>query len=57
MFWFMGVVIVGLVAFAFVVDRRNRKLKNDSLPSTDAHAKPGDSNNYMMGDNKYTNGP
>jgi len=56
MLWIAGAFIVVLVVVAFLIDRRNRKIKNDSLQSINSHAKPGESTNYMMGDNKYTNG-
>ena len=57
MLWIAGAIIVVLVVVAFLIDRRNRKIENDSLQSINSHAKPGESTTYMMDDNKYTNGP
>ena len=57
MLWVMGALILGLVIFAFLIDRRNRKMRNLSIQSINPHEKPGESTNYTMGDNKYTHGP
>ncbi|WP_169907774.1 hypothetical protein [Priestia abyssalis] len=55
MMWLI-VFILGIVTFALLVDLRNKKINNNPHIPTDPNAKPGDSSNYMMGDNKYTNG-
>lgn len=57
MVWIVLIVSLSLLGFAYLIDRRNKKLKNNSLESINSHAKPGESTNFMMGDNKYTNGP
>lgn len=53
--WFI-VFISGILILAFLIDRRNKKINNNSHKTTNPNAKDGDSSNYMMGDNKYTNG-
>ncbi|WP_192894720.1 hypothetical protein [Neobacillus notoginsengisoli] len=42
--------------FSLFIDWRRKKNNNNPLIPTDPNAKPGDSSNYMMGDNKYING-
>lgn len=46
------------IRFAFFIDWRRKKDKNNTNPRipTNPNAKPGDSSNYLMGNNKYTNG-
>ncbi len=53
--WFI-VFILGVVTFALLIDLRNKKINNNPHKPTDPNVKPGDSSNYMIGDNKYTNG-
>jgi hypothetical protein len=54
--WFFSGTILGILAVAFLIDfKRNRNNNNPHIP-TNPNAKPGDSSNYMMGDNKYTGG-
>ena len=52
MFWLMLIIAVILLACAFLIDRRNKRIKNSPLKTTNAHAKPGESTNFMMGDNR-----
>jgi hypothetical protein len=55
MTWLL-VFILGILGFAFFIDLRRKKNNNNPHKLTDPNVKPGDSSNYMMGDNKYTNG-
>jgi hypothetical protein len=50
------VFILGILGFAFLIDWRRKKKHYNPHKLTDPNVKPGDSSNYMMGDNKYTNG-
>jgi hypothetical protein len=45
-----------IVTFAFFIDRRRKKNNNKPHIPTNPNSKPGDSSNYMMGDNKDTGG-
>lgn len=45
-----------IIVLALLVDRRNKKLNNNNQNPINSNAKPGESSNYMMGDNRYTNG-
>ncbi|HEX5519078.1 MAG TPA: hypothetical protein VFX18_01425 [Candidatus Nitrosocosmicus sp.] len=56
MMWLALFIVLGVVLFAYLIDRRNKKLNNSSLKTISSHAKPGESTNYMMGDNRYING-
>jgi hypothetical protein len=42
--------------FALIIDLRRKKNNNNPHFPTNPNAKPGDSSNYMMGDNRYTGG-
>ncbi|MEW5570268.1 hypothetical protein [Rossellomorea marisflavi] len=53
MWWFV-ILIVGILLFALFIDRRRKKRNNHPHRPTDQNAKPGDSSNYMMGDNRHT---
>lgn len=55
MTWFI-VFILGILIFAFLIDRRNKRINNNSHKTVSPHAKDGESSNYTMGDNKYLNG-
>ncbi|MCQ6265188.1 hypothetical protein M1K46_05865 [Fictibacillus sp. WQ 8-8] len=55
MTWLL-VLILGIIAFALFLDWRRKKNNNNSRPPINPGAKPGESTNYMMGDNKYTDG-
>jgi hypothetical protein len=50
------VFIFGTLGIAFLIDWRRKKNNNNPYIKTNPNAKPGESSNYMMGDNKYTNG-
>ncbi|MEC1177925.1 hypothetical protein P9B03_05465 [Metasolibacillus meyeri] len=50
---FVFALLFLIVALGFYVEKRNKKLRNYTLPS---HHKPGEDSNYLVGDNKYTNG-
>ncbi|WP_167399241.1 hypothetical protein [Planococcus maitriensis] len=54
MFYFL-VPIAVVVGFGLIIDRKRRTSAYYGKP---AHpdAKPGDSSNYTMGDNRYTSG-
>lgn len=53
MYWFL-VPIGFILLFSFILDLKRKNMNN--AHNTNPNAKPGDSTNYMMGDNKYTNG-
>ncbi|MCM3236537.1 hypothetical protein M3589_02240 [Heyndrickxia oleronia] len=48
--------IVGIIGVAIFIDRKWKKINNNFQIPTNPHAKPGDSKNYLMGDNQYTDG-
>ncbi|MDM5336433.1 hypothetical protein QUF84_04210 [Fictibacillus enclensis] len=50
------ILLVVIIGFAILLDWKRKKNNNHSQPPTHSGAKPGDSSNYMMGDNKYTDG-
>jgi hypothetical protein len=50
------VFVLGTLGFAFFIDWRRKKNNNNPYIKTNPNSKPGESSNYMMGDNKYTNG-
>ncbi|WP_179125691.1 hypothetical protein [Rossellomorea marisflavi] len=52
--WWFVILIVGILLFALFIDRRRKKRNNHPHRPTDPNAKPGDSSNYMMGDNRHT---
>jgi hypothetical protein len=56
MMWFIITFVLIILAFALYIDWRRKKNNNNPHIPTNPNAKPGDSSNYMMGDNKYTNG-
>ncbi|MGI8385992.1 hypothetical protein [Robertmurraya sp. P23] len=45
-----------VITLAFWIDSKRKKNKNNPHIPTNPNAKPGDSTNYLMGDNKYTGG-
>ncbi|GGB63884.1 hypothetical protein [Fictibacillus barbaricus] len=53
MTWFY-VCIGGLLLFALFIDWRRKRNNNNSQHPTHADAKPGESQNYQMGDNRYS---
>jgi hypothetical protein len=55
MVWFF-VFILGILAFALLIDWRRKKRKDNLQKPINPNAKPGDDSNYMMGDNKDTGG-
>ncbi|QCR33454.1 hypothetical protein C1N55_15430 [Lysinibacillus sp. SGAir0095] len=54
--WFFVIFILGILIFALIIDLRSKKRNNNPHILTNPNAKPGDSSNYTMGDNRYTNG-
>ncbi|MBK3495257.1 hypothetical protein JFL43_10415 [Viridibacillus sp. YIM B01967] len=57
MFWLFAIlVIVFALGLALFVDLKRKKFKNNPNITTHPNAKSGDSTNYLMGDNRYTNG-
>lgn len=50
------IFVLILLTLAGLIDWRRKKKKNDFQITINSNAKPGDSTNYQMGDNKYTNG-
>jgi hypothetical protein len=53
--WFI-VSILGIFVSALMIDLRNKRINNNPHIPTNPNAKQGESSNYVMGDNKYTNG-
>ncbi|WP_066074651.1 LPXTG cell wall anchor domain-containing protein [Neobacillus soli] len=54
--WFFIIFILGILGFALIIYLRRKKNNNNPHIPTNPNAKPGDSSNYMMGDNRYTGG-
>jgi len=54
--WFFIIFILGILGFALIIDLMRKKNNNIPNTPTNPNAKPGDSSNYMMGDNRYTGG-
>ncbi|WP_433750389.1 hypothetical protein [Falsibacillus pallidus] len=55
MAWFIS-FLSSILVFAFLVDRKRKKNRNNPDKLTQPHAKPGDDQNFMMGDNKHDSG-
>ncbi|NRD78572.1 hypothetical protein HPT25_14505 [Bacillus sp. BRMEA1] len=53
---FFIILILSIIGFALTIDLRRKKNNNNLHIPTNPNAKPGDSSNYMMGDNRYTGG-
>jgi hypothetical protein len=56
MLWILFIFVLLILAFAFFIDLRRKKNNNNPQIPTHPNAKPGDSSNYTMGDNKDTGG-
>lgn len=56
MLWFISIIVLGIVAFSLLIEWRRKKNNNDPHITTNPNAKPGESSNYMMGDNRDTGG-
>lgn len=54
--WVLFILVLMIFAFALFIDFRRKKNNNNPHIPTHPNAKPGDSSNYMMGDNKDTGG-
>jgi len=54
--WFFIILILGILGFALIIDLKRKKNNNNPQIPTHPNAKPGDSSNYTMGDNKDTGG-
>ena len=54
--WIFLIPILVLVVFAILVNWRNKKINNTHQKPINSSAKPGESSNHMMGDNRYMNG-
>lgn len=50
------ILILGILGFALIIDFKRKKNNNNPEHNTHPHAKPGDDSNYMMGDNKHSDG-
>lgn len=53
---FLFILILLILVFAFFIDWRRKRNNNNPHIPTNPNAKPSDSSNYMMGDNKDTGG-
>lgn len=56
MIWVFAIGIVIALGFAFLIDRKRKKIRNDPRPTIDSNNKPGDGSNYKMGDDDYFGG-
>lgn len=56
MLWLLMIFVLLILAFALFIDLRRKRNNNNPETPINPNAKPGDSSNYMMGDNKYTGG-
>jgi len=54
--WFFIAFILGILGLSLIIDFMRKKNNNNPHIPTNPNAKPGDSSNYLMGDNRYTNG-
>ncbi|MBM6617790.1 hypothetical protein [Bacillus suaedaesalsae] len=54
--WFILLFILAVLLIAFLIDKRNKKIKNNPHIPTNPNAKPGEDSNYVMGDNKGSGG-
>ncbi|MFD1737198.1 hypothetical protein ACFSCX_11610 [Bacillus salitolerans] len=54
--WIFIALVLVVLTFAFFIDRKNKKIKNNPHISTNPNAKPGEDSNYIMGDNKGSGG-
>jgi hypothetical protein len=50
------VMLLVIVALALFIDIKRKRNNNNPLTPTNPNAKPGDSSNYIMGDNKHIGG-
>lgn len=50
------IFVLLILAFAFFIDFKRKKNNNNPKIPIHPNAKPGDSSNYTMGDNKDTGG-
>ncbi|MCM3664799.1 hypothetical protein M3204_10315 [Mesobacillus subterraneus] len=48
------IFILSILGFALIIDYKRKKNNNNPPHKTHPHAKPGDSSNYIMGDNKHS---
>jgi hypothetical protein len=56
MAWFFLVIVLTIVGLALFIDIKRKRNYNHPLVPTNPNAKPGDSSNYIMGDNKHIGG-
>lgn len=57
MIWLIVLIIlIVIISLALHVDERNKKINKNIQNPSNSNAKPGESTNYTMGDNRYTNG-
>jgi hypothetical protein len=55
--WWFWIMIGGILLFAFLIDVRRKKRKNDThVPGIDPGAKPGEDQNYSMGSHRDSGG-
>ncbi|WP_316572064.1 hypothetical protein [Neobacillus sp. YIM B06451] len=54
--WFFIILILGISGFALIIDLKRKKNNYNFHIPTNPNTKPGDSSNYIMGDNKDTGG-
>ncbi|WP_200869987.1 hypothetical protein [Cytobacillus firmus] len=54
--WWLLIFIAGIILFSLLIDWRRKKNNNNSHISINPNGKPGESSNYLMGDNKDTGG-
>lgn len=56
MTWFFMILIILILGFAMLIDYRRKKNNNNPHIPTNPSTKPGESSNYLMGDNKDMGG-
>ena len=56
MLWILFIFVLLILASAIFIDLKRKKNNNNPKIPTHPNNKPGDSSNYMMGDNKDTGG-
>ena len=50
------IFFLSILGFALIIDYKRKKNNNNPSHNTHPHAKPGDSSNYIMRDNKQSDG-
>jgi uncharacterized BrkB/YihY/UPF0761 family membrane protein len=54
--WFFIIFVLIILGIALYIDRKNKKTNNNPHMTIHPGAKPGESSNYIMGDNPKDHG-